>query len=639
MVFRIVNTIARSRVLKGKDTYSPLPEESGRGRFTSNPGNNAAATAVIQVQPDVITFFPITPATSVLHDLAAAKAKGALRSEFINAASEMDAMSSCIGASLAGSRVFTATASVGFTHMYEMVHSAIGLRAPMVVSIVNRCLGGPLNIWADHGDIYTIRDAGIILMAENHQQIYDNMLQAFRMAQAAQMPVFTCHDGFFLSHALRKFRMLSDADAKEFVGEYKPVTDLLTQKISIGGLCSPEKYPLVRARMIEEQQEVLGQITRIGTEYEKYSERPQPLLHTYRIEDAEIALLNMGSYSGTIRTVVDYLRANGVPAGLINLRVYRPFPADKLTFTLNSKATKLKALGIIDNVLNPTIPPLYQDTLSALFEKGAGSSAFKIVSFRYGGGYNPTLADTNGVFQVLKKEADQKEPLSNRHRYINLYNEEPYELRLDGPELKKIKDKTSNILILGRGGQGGVTTGTMMARIANGFGKNAGAISAFGSEKTGSPTFTRVTISEEMIHDNSDRGYTPEYLIVLSPSVITELGKDVNEEVAEDGIIVVNTPKTPAEIREEFGIKGRKVVTIAASALSKEILGMDLPNVATLAALVFNASEILPEHEFMRAMDRELSLAFGAGSTKVELNKRMLRLVKEKMQAEKEEEK
>jgi pyruvate ferredoxin oxidoreductase gamma subunit len=264
---------------------------------------------------------------------------------------------------------------------------------------------------------------------------------------------------------------------------------------------------------------------------------------------------------------------------------------------------------------------------------------FKIVSFRYGGGYNPTLADTNGIFQVLNKEAESKEPLKRPYRYVNLYNEEPYELQIAEPELKEIKERTSNILILGRGGQGGVTTGTMMARIANGFGKNAGAISAFGSEKTGSPTFTRVTISEEMIQDNSDRGYTPEYLIILSPSVINELGKDVNESVTENGIVVVNTPKTPAEIREEFGIKGRKIVTIAASALSKETLGMDLPNVATLAALIFNTSAIIPEHEFMRAMDRELGQAFGAGSDKVALNRRMLRLVKEKMQVEKEEQK
>lgn len=651
----VINTLPRSKLLKGKRAYQPLPKEVrlrsdrtykqssgvfwGRGKFTSNTGNNAAATAVTQVQPDVIATFPITPATNVLGDLAAAKAKGALRSEFINAASEMDAMSSCIGASLSGSRVFTATASVGFTHMYEMVHTAIGLRAPMVVSIVNRCLGGPLNIWADHGDIYTIRDAGIILMAENHQQIYDNMLQAFRIAQAAQMPVFTCHDGFFLSHALRKFRMLSDLDAQKFVGEYKPVTDLLTRKISIGGLCSPEKYQLVRARMIHDMQEVLGGIERIGEEYENYSERPQPFLHTYRLEDADLALLNMGSYSGTIRSTVDYLRANGVAAGLINLRLYRPFPEDDLTFHLLQKAPRLKALGIVDNVMNPSVPPLYQDTVTALFEKASQALPFKIVSFRYGGGYNPTLADTNGIFHVLKEAADQKGPVEDPFRYVNLYGQGPHELEFDKAELEEIKEKTINILILGRGGQGGVTAGVMQARMANNFGENAGAISSFGSEKTGSPTFTRVTISEQMISDNSDRGYTPDYLIVLSPSVITELRKDLNNEVTEDGLIVVNTSKSPEEIRKEFGIKGRRIITVAASEISKEILSMDLPNVATLAALIYDAPEIIPEEKFMRGMDRELTLAFGAGSSKIGLNQRMLRLVKQNMQVEKKEEK
>jgi pyruvate ferredoxin oxidoreductase alpha subunit len=650
MTAKMIDTLPRGRVLKGAQPFSPLPRDIivgrrqyrqssgvfwGRGKFTSNAGNNAAAVAVLQVQPDVIATFPITPATPVLHDLANAKAYGALRSEFINAASEMDAMSSCIGASLAGARVFTATASVGFTHMYEMVHTAIGLRAPMVVSIVNRCLGGPLNIWTDHSDIYTIRDVGIILMAENHQQIYDNMLQAFRIAQAARMPVFACHDGFFLSHAVKKFRILSDADARRFVGEHNPATDLLTQKVSIGGLCSTQKYPLVRAQMIHDVEGMLGEIEKIGGEYEDYSERPQPFFHSYRMEDAELALLNMGSYSGTIRTMVDYLRANGVAAGLVNLRVYRPFPQDKLVFELCYRSNRLKALGIVDNVLNASVPPLYQDVVSTLFEKGEASPSFKIVSFRYGGGSNPTLADTNGVFHALRAEADKSGPVKNPYRYINLAGQKPYELRLEEPALEGIKERTTNILILGRGGQGGVTAGTMLTRMVNSFGENAAAIPAFGSEKTGSPTTTRVIISKDMIQDNSDRGYVPEYLIILSPSVIDEMAVNMNEAVTEDGLIVVNTAKSPEEFRKEHGIKGRRIVTLDASALSQEIIGMDLPNIATLAAAIFAApGAIIPEEEFMRGMDHELGQAFGAGSSKILANQRMLRLVKKGMMIE-----
>lgn len=642
MAGRIIDTIPRSRVLKGGQPFLPYQQARqssgvfwGRGKFTSNTGNNAAAVAVIQVQPHVIAAFPITPATPVLHDLAAAKANGALRSEFINTASEMDAMSSCIGAALAGSRVFTATASVGFTHMYEMVHTAAGLRAPMVVSIVNRCLGGPLNIWTDHGDIYTIRDVGVILMAENHQQVYDNMLQAFRIAQVANLPVFACHDGFFLSHAVKKFRILSDADARKFVGEYRPTTDLLTQKISIGGLCSPNKYPLVRARMIDDVGNLLDEIEKIGKEYENYSERPQPFFHSYRMEDAELALLNMGSYSGTIRTMIDYLRANGVPAGFINLRVYRPFPTEALVTELVTRSPRLRALGIVDNVLNPSVPPLYQDTVSALFEMGKGSPAFKIISFRYGGGYNPTLADTNGIFYVLQREADREGPVQNPFRHINLGNQRPYELRLEGSALKEIQRRTSNILILGRGGQGGITAGVMLARMVNSYGENAAAIPAFGSEKTGSPTFTRVVISKDMIHDNSDRGYTPEYLIILSPSVITEMGININEAVTEDGLIVVNTAQSPEEFRKEYGIEGRKIATIDASGISKEILNMDLPNVATLAAAVFAAQgAMIPIEEFMRGLDHELSVAFGASSSKILANQRMLGLVRERVKVE-----
>lgn len=383
-------------------------------------GNEAAATAMKQINPDVVAAFPITPSTEIPQYFSTFVSNGSVDTEFVAVESEHSAMSACIGAEAAGSRAMTATSSNGLSFMWEMIYIASSLRLPIVMSLVNRAVSGPLNIHNDHSDAMGVRDAGwIMLFSENNQEAYDNLLMAHRIAEHKDvlLPLMVCQDGFITSHSIETIDLLEDDKVKDFVGTYKPDHYLLNHEepISMGPLDLQGYLFEHKAAQAEAMKNAKKVILEVAEEFEKLTGRKYGLFEEYKLDDAEIAIVCMNSTAGTAKFVVDDLRNKGIKAGLLKVRVFRPFPAEEIAKALSH----LKAVAVLDKAdsLNAAGGALFTDITSGMYVNNVNVPT---VSYIYGiGGRDTKCDDIEKVYADLE-EIVKTGKIDNPYRYLGL---------------------------------------------------------------------------------------------------------------------------------------------------------------------------------------------------------------------------
>ncbi len=336
-------------------------------------GNEAVANALRQVNPDVCAAYPITPQTDMMQRFASFVSDGKVDTEIILVESEHSAMSACIGAAAGGGRVVTATSSQGLALMWEMLFIAAGTRLPIVMPVVNRALSSPLNIHGDHSDAMGARDSGWIqLWSENAQEAYDNTIQAFRIAEHMdiRLPVMVCLDGFITSHSIERIEYLEDDEVKNFAGEYQqlyPLLDVDNPK-SYGPLILPDLYMEYKRAQHEVMTRVSKFVLDVAADFEKLSGRKYGLFESYRLDDAEIALVILNSAAGTAKDVVDEFRDKGIKAGLLKPRLFRPFPYEEVASALKSA----KAICVMDRADSfGGFGPMYMEIASAMMLNGS----------------------------------------------------------------------------------------------------------------------------------------------------------------------------------------------------------------------------------------------------------------------------
>jgi pyruvate ferredoxin oxidoreductase alpha subunit len=302
-------------------------------------GSQAVAKAVALCRPEVICAYPITPQTHIVEGLGELVKSGELANcEFINVESEFAALSVAIGASAAGARAYTATASQGILYMAEAVYNAAGLGLPIVMTIGNRAIGAPINIWNDHSDSMALRDAGWIqLYAETNQEAVDLHLQAFRLAEALSMPVMVCMDGFILTHAYERVDIPSQEAVDAFLPPFEPVQSLdVADPVTIGAMVGPEAFFEVRYLEHHKQERALEMIPGLAVEFGRlFGRESGGLVHPYRCEDAKTIVVALGSVNGTVKEAVDALRGEGHSVGSLAICSFRPFPLAQVQAALH----------------------------------------------------------------------------------------------------------------------------------------------------------------------------------------------------------------------------------------------------------------------------------------------------------------
>ena len=383
-------------------------------------GNEATAIAMKQINPDVVAAFPITPSTEIPQYFSTFVSNGEVDTEFVAVESEHSAMSATIGAEAAGARAMTATSANGLSLMWEMIYIASSLRLPIVMALVNRAVSGPLNIHNDHSDAMGVRDAGwIMLFSENNQEAYDNMLMAHRIAEHkdVNLPLMVCQDGFITSHSIENIELLETEKVKEFIGKYKPEHYLLNDKepIAIGPLDLQAYLFEHKAQQAEAMKNAKKVIKEVAKEFEKWTGRKYEFFEKYKLDDAEIAIVCMNSTAGTTKAVVDELREKGVKAGLLKLRMFRPFPAEEIAEALQG----LKAVAILDKAdsLNAAGGALFEDVTSAMY---VNKKQVPMVNYIYGiGGRDTTTMQIESVYNDLQEIVKTGET-GNPYRYLGL---------------------------------------------------------------------------------------------------------------------------------------------------------------------------------------------------------------------------
>jgi pyruvate ferredoxin oxidoreductase alpha subunit len=301
-------------------------------------GSRAVAEAVAMCRPEVICAYPISPQTHIVENLSQIVKAGELTPcEFVNVESEFAAMSVAIGASATGARAYTATASQGLLYMVEALFNASGLGLPIVMTVANRAIGAPINIWNDHSDSMSQRDCGWIqLYAETNQEALDLHIQAFRLAEELSTPVMVCMDGFILTHAVERIDIPAQEQVDAFLPPYVPRQVLdPDEPISIGAMVGPEAFMEVKYLAHAKQMQALELIPEIAADFKAAFGRDSGgLIHRYRSEDAETIVVALGSVLGTIQDTIDELREDGMKIGAVGITSFRPFPLDELRAAL-----------------------------------------------------------------------------------------------------------------------------------------------------------------------------------------------------------------------------------------------------------------------------------------------------------------
>lgn len=386
-------------------------------------GNEAAAIAMKQINPDVVAAFPITPSTEIPQYFSSFVSNGEVDTEFVAVESEHSAMSACIGAQAAGARAMTATSANGLSLMWEMVYIASSLRLPIVMSLVNRAVSGPLNIHNDHSDAMGARDSGwIMLFSENNQEAYDNLLMAHRIAEHKDvlLPLMVCQDGFITSHSIENIELLEDEKVKEFVGKYHPEHYLLNDKepIAVGPLDLQAYLFEHKAQQAVAMRNAKKVIAEVSADFERLTGRKYEFFEKYKMDDAETVIVCMNSTAGTAKAAVDELREQGVKAGLLKIRMFRPFPSEEVAEVLKNA----KAIAVLDKAdsLNGAGGALFEDVVSGMY---VANVHVPTVNYVYGiGGRDTTVSDIKKVYNDLNEVA-QSGNIGNPYRYLGLRGE------------------------------------------------------------------------------------------------------------------------------------------------------------------------------------------------------------------------
>jgi len=384
-------------------------------------GNMAASQALRQVQVDVVAAYPITPSTPIVENYGNFTANGYVDGEFVMVESEHAAMSGCIGASAAGGRVATATSSQGFALMVETLYSASGMRLPIILNVVNRAIGAPLNVNGDHSDMYLGRDSGWIQFdAYCPQDAYDLNFIAFKVAEDhdVRLPAMVHQDGFMTSHTAQGVHTMTDEEGFAFVGEFQPMNDMLDldHPVTHGVQTEEDWHFEHKARQQHAlMTAALPKIQEAFDAFEKYTGRKYNLVETHMVDDAEMVVICMGTSVETAMEVVDELRAKGMKVGVVGIRVFRPWPLEQLAQVLKN----VKAIGALDRSSpHGTVGMLYNEIAGTLFNTDTKAV---LTNYIYGlGGRDLTKVHLVGIFNDLKANMDAGKPTTPLQQYIGL---------------------------------------------------------------------------------------------------------------------------------------------------------------------------------------------------------------------------
>lgn len=395
-------------------------------------GNAAIAEAMRQINPDVVAAYPITPSTAIPQTFAEFVADGLVDTEFIPVESEHSAMSACIGAAAAGGRVMTATASAGLALMWEVVYVAASSRLPMVMAIANRALSAPINIHCDHSDSMGARDSGWIqLFSENAQEAYENTIQAIRISEHmdVRLPVMVMQDGFITSHSVERVDVYDDADIRDWLGAYIPHNPLLDldKPVTYGPLDFYDYYFEHKRQQVEAMRNAPAVIKEVGQSWGQRFGREYGMIETYLLDDADFAVVVLSSTAGTARMAVDELRAQGIKAGLLKPRVFRPFPTDEIVAALRN----VKAIGVMDRSVSfgavDDGGPLWLEIVTAAATRGL---QVPVTNYIFGlGGRDITVPEIGTILRHIERVAQTGATEQTVH-YVGVRGEEP--LRVNG---------------------------------------------------------------------------------------------------------------------------------------------------------------------------------------------------------------
>ncbi len=381
-------------------------------------GNEAIAFAMKQINPDVMGAFPITPSTEIPQYFAAYVDNGEVDTEFIAVESEHSAMSTCIGAEAAGARAVSATSSCGLCYMTEMLYIAASDRLPITLAVSCRALSGPININNDHSDAMGVRDAGwIMLFAETNQEAYDNYLMAMRIAESVNLPIMICQDGFITSHAIENIDLVETEEVKKFVGE-RPLDHYLLnpdEKLAVGAYATPVYYMEAKRAQAQAMIDAKDSINKISKEFGDLTGRYYGLIEKYNMEDADVAVIMIGSSAGTAKETINNMKAEGHKVGLIKVRAFRPFPCAEIVEAIKG----LKAVAVMDkdDSFNGHCGPMYAEVCAALVSAGV---SIKIINYIYGlGGRDVKVSSIEKVFNELEEIAKTGN-VGETYRYLEV---------------------------------------------------------------------------------------------------------------------------------------------------------------------------------------------------------------------------
>lgn len=388
------------------------------GKVLPLGGNHAVAYAVKACDVDVITAYPISPQTTIVERLSEFVANGELNAEFLHVESEHTALSVAIGAAAVGARTYSATCAQGLALMNELLYIMSYIRLPMVLTIVNRALSAPINIWNDHSDFMSVNDSGwIMMMSASNQEAYDEILLGYRIAEDPRvlLPVITSMDGYIQSHVVEPVEIVSDEEAISFASKRRSWVTLDPDKpVTMGPVGDPNYYFEFRRQLWEAMKESRKVFDEATEEFAKRFGRKYSAIETYMLEDAEVAIVGMGSFMGTIKAFVDRARRDGVKVGALRVKLYRPFPSEDIARALSN----VKLVGVMDRALMPGSPAgghLHHEVAFTLRQAGLET---KTIGFIAGlGGRLLTMDNVKQMVNVLINYKDKpvrelpKEPI------------------------------------------------------------------------------------------------------------------------------------------------------------------------------------------------------------------------------------
>ncbi len=380
------------------------------GKVVPLGGNYAVAYAVKACDVDVMTAYPISPQTTIVERLSEFVANGELDAEFLHVESEHTALSVAIGAAAVGARAYSATCSQGLALMNELLYIMSAMRLPMVLTIVNRALSAPINIWNDHSDFMSVQDAGwVMMMSASNQEAYDEVIIGYRIAEDPRvlLPVITSMDGYIQSHVVEPVEVESDEDVLSFAPKRRTWYVLDPDKpVAMGSVGDPNYYYEFKRQQWEAMKEARQVFDEVVVDFAKKFGRRYSAIETYMLDDAEVAIVGMGSFMGTIKAYVDRARKEGIKVGALRVKLYRPFPADDVAKALSN----VKLVGVMDRALVPGSPTgghLHSDVIAAIKQRGLD---VRTIGFIAGlGGRLLTMDNVKQMVSALIKYKDARE--------------------------------------------------------------------------------------------------------------------------------------------------------------------------------------------------------------------------------------